>query len=209
LALIRARRLHLPGQLPTRQRLLHPQPRSGCPATMSECTVCWRLSGFCYDASPGSTSTHSSSSIATLRDAVRHRRPVHTTGRGRAGDPAGIPPPLRALARVGLLRRRGQGVGGLPGLVPPASGRRRPRRPRRSSDIACVNRHGEGASRPRVREPSSATLSALARDVSTPTTMVANVASRRVLEKAGLRFVRTFHQPWPYRIDGEEKGDVE
>jgi RimJ/RimL family protein N-acetyltransferase len=41
------------------------------------------------------------------------------------------------------------------------------------------------------------------------TTMVANVASRRVLEKAGLRFVRNFHQPWPYRIDGEEKGDVE
>jgi len=41
------------------------------------------------------------------------------------------------------------------------------------------------------------------------TTMAANVASRRVLEKAGLRFVRSFHQPWPYRIDGEEKGDVE
>jgi RimJ/RimL family protein N-acetyltransferase len=41
------------------------------------------------------------------------------------------------------------------------------------------------------------------------TTMVANVASRRVLEKAGLRFVRTFTQPWPYRIEGEEKGDVE
>ena len=40
-------------------------------------------------------------------------------------------------------------------------------------------------------------------------TMVANVASRRVMEKAGLRFVRTFTQPWPYRIDGEEKGDVE
>jgi RimJ/RimL family protein N-acetyltransferase len=41
------------------------------------------------------------------------------------------------------------------------------------------------------------------------TTMAAHVASRRVLEKAGLRFVRTFHQPWPYKIDGDEKGDVE
>jgi RimJ/RimL family protein N-acetyltransferase len=41
------------------------------------------------------------------------------------------------------------------------------------------------------------------------TTMVVNVASRRVMEKAGLRFVRTFHQPWPDSIEGEEQGDVE
>ena len=33
-------------------------------------------------------------------------------------------------------------------------------------------------------------------------TMVVNVASRRVMEKAGLRFVRIFHQPWPDRIKG-------
>lgn len=39
--------------------------------------------------------------------------------------------------------------------------------------------------------------------------MVVNVASRRVMEKAGLRFVRVFHQPWPDRIEGEELGDVE
>ena len=41
------------------------------------------------------------------------------------------------------------------------------------------------------------------------TTMVVNVASRRVMEKAGLRFVRAFHQPWPYPIEGDEEGDVE
>ena len=41
------------------------------------------------------------------------------------------------------------------------------------------------------------------------TTMVVNVASRRVMEKAGLRYVRTFHQPWPYPIPGDEHGDVE
>jgi hypothetical protein len=29
------------------------------------------------------------------------------------------------------------------------------------------------------------------------------------MEKAGLRYVRTFHQPWPDRIEGDEKGDVE
>ena len=41
------------------------------------------------------------------------------------------------------------------------------------------------------------------------TTMVVNVASRRVMAKAGLRYVRTFHQPWPDYIEGEEQGDVE
>ena len=41
------------------------------------------------------------------------------------------------------------------------------------------------------------------------TTMAVNTASRRVMEKAGLRYVRTFHQEWPDRIEGEERGDVE
>jgi RimJ/RimL family protein N-acetyltransferase len=40
-------------------------------------------------------------------------------------------------------------------------------------------------------------------------TMVVNVASQRVMENAGLKFVRTFHQPWPDYIEGEEEGDVE
>jgi RimJ/RimL family protein N-acetyltransferase len=40
-------------------------------------------------------------------------------------------------------------------------------------------------------------------------TMVVNTASRRVMEKAGLRLVRTFHQPWPDPIPGDELGDVE
>ncbi|MBX9243529.1 GNAT family N-acetyltransferase [Actinotalea ferrariae] len=40
-------------------------------------------------------------------------------------------------------------------------------------------------------------------------TMVVHTASRRVMEKAGLRLVRTFHQPWPYPIPGDEEGDVE
>lgn len=39
--------------------------------------------------------------------------------------------------------------------------------------------------------------------------MAVNLASRRVMEKAGLTLVRTFHQPWPYPIDGDELGDVE
>jgi len=40
-------------------------------------------------------------------------------------------------------------------------------------------------------------------------TMVVNLASRRVMEKAGLKLARTFHQPWPDPIPGDEHGDVE
>ena len=40
-------------------------------------------------------------------------------------------------------------------------------------------------------------------------TMAVNAASRRVMEKAGLKYVRTFHQEWPERIEGDEHGDVE
>jgi RimJ/RimL family protein N-acetyltransferase len=39
--------------------------------------------------------------------------------------------------------------------------------------------------------------------------MVVNAASRRVMENAGPKLVRTFHQPWPDYIEGEEEGDVE
>lgn len=40
-------------------------------------------------------------------------------------------------------------------------------------------------------------------------TMVVHEASRRVMEKAGMRLVRTFHQDWPDKIPGDEHGDVE
>ena len=36
-----------------------------------------------------------------------------------------------------------------------------------------------------------------------------HAASRRVMEKSGLRFVRLFHHDWPYKIPGDEHGDVE
>ena len=39
--------------------------------------------------------------------------------------------------------------------------------------------------------------------------MAVNVVSRRVMEKAGLRLVRTCHQPWPYPVDRDRHGDVE
>jgi len=39
--------------------------------------------------------------------------------------------------------------------------------------------------------------------------MAVHTASLRVMEKAGLRFVRACQQQWPLRIDGDEHGDVE
>lgn len=39
--------------------------------------------------------------------------------------------------------------------------------------------------------------------------LAVHTASRRVLEKAGLRYVRTFHGDWPWPIPGDEEGDVE
>ena len=39
--------------------------------------------------------------------------------------------------------------------------------------------------------------------------MAVHAASRRVMENAGLRFVRLFHGEWPYSIPGDEHGDVE
>lgn len=40
-------------------------------------------------------------------------------------------------------------------------------------------------------------------------TMAVNIGSRRVMEKAGLRFVRLFDSEWPVRTPGDEEGDVE
>ena len=39
--------------------------------------------------------------------------------------------------------------------------------------------------------------------------MAVNTASRRVMEKAGLKLVRAFRQPWPYPMEGDQFGDVE
>ncbi|MET0741339.1 MAG: GNAT family N-acetyltransferase [Candidatus Nanopelagicales bacterium] len=40
-------------------------------------------------------------------------------------------------------------------------------------------------------------------------TMAVNTSSRRVMEKSGLRYIRTFHADWPVSIPGDEHGDVE
>ena len=43
----------------------------------------------------------------------------------------------------------------------------------------------------------------------TANTMTVNTGSRRVMEKAGLTFVRTYFEDWPDPIEGAEQGDVE
>lgn len=40
-------------------------------------------------------------------------------------------------------------------------------------------------------------------------TMTVNTGSRRVMEKTGLRYLRTFHEDWPESIPGSEHGEVE
>jgi RimJ/RimL family protein N-acetyltransferase len=40
-------------------------------------------------------------------------------------------------------------------------------------------------------------------------TMAVHTASRRVMEKAGMRHVRSYRTEWPVRIPGDEHGDVE
>lgn len=40
-------------------------------------------------------------------------------------------------------------------------------------------------------------------------TMAVNAGSRRVMEKAGLRYVRTFHLAWDDPLPGAEQGEVE
>ncbi|GHF73118.1 GNAT family acetyltransferase [Streptomyces mashuensis] len=43
----------------------------------------------------------------------------------------------------------------------------------------------------------------------TANAMTVHTASRRVMEKAGLRYVRTFFGDWPDVVEGSEHGDVE
>ncbi|MBV1855448.1 GNAT family N-acetyltransferase [Catellatospora tritici] len=43
----------------------------------------------------------------------------------------------------------------------------------------------------------------------TANTMTVNLGSRRVMEKCGLRYVRTYFLDWPDVIEGGEQGDVE
>ena len=40
-------------------------------------------------------------------------------------------------------------------------------------------------------------------------TMAVNLGSRRVMEKAGLVYVRTFHLHWDDPLEGVEQGEVE
>jgi RimJ/RimL family protein N-acetyltransferase len=67
---------------------------------------------------------------------------------------------------------------------------------------------GRGYATEGARALLSTAFTGLAADRVVATTMTVNAASRRVLEKAGLRLTRTFFADWPDPIEGAEHGDV-
>ncbi|MEU2628662.1 GNAT family N-acetyltransferase [Kitasatospora sp. NPDC007106] len=68
---------------------------------------------------------------------------------------------------------------------------------------------GRGLATEGARELVRLAFAELGADRVVATTMTVNTASRRVLEKAGLRHVRTFFEEWPEYVEGAEHGDVE
>ena len=68
---------------------------------------------------------------------------------------------------------------------------------------------GQGLATEGARALVDSAFADLGADRVVATTMTVNAASRRVLEKAGLRFVRTFFLDWPEYLEGAEHGDVE
>jgi RimJ/RimL family protein N-acetyltransferase len=68
---------------------------------------------------------------------------------------------------------------------------------------------GNGYATEGAREMIRVGFTDLGLDRITANTMTVNVGSRRVMEKAGLRLVRTFFEEWPETIEGSEFGDVE
>ena len=68
---------------------------------------------------------------------------------------------------------------------------------------------GQGLATEGARALVDSAFAELGADRVVATTMTVNTASRRVLEKAGLRLVRTFFLDWPEYLEGAEHGDVE
>ena len=95
-------------------------------------------------------------------------------------------------------------------LVPPAPGRRRPCRDEPELGYRLrASSWGKGYATEGSRALVDHAFRELGAERVTAETMAVNTASRRVMEKAGLRYVRTFHADWPDKIDGDEHGDVE
>jgi RimJ/RimL family protein N-acetyltransferase len=73
----------------------------------------------------------------------------------------------------------------------------------------CTSAWGQGYATEGSRALLERAFRELGAERVTAGTMAVNTASRRVMEKAGLRYLRTFRADWPDRIDGDEHGDVE
>jgi RimJ/RimL family protein N-acetyltransferase len=68
---------------------------------------------------------------------------------------------------------------------------------------------GEGLRDGRLARPDGEAFTDLGARRVWAETMAVNTASRRVIEKAGLEYLRTFHADWPDKIEGDEERDVE
>ena len=133
-------------------------------------------------------------------DALHHRWPANAAPGDRERDPARVPRVLRAVRGVRLwaaIERASEFVGWFHF------------EPERGHDPDQVELRyrlrrsvwGRGYATEGSRALIEKGFVELGVERVYATTMVVNVASRRVLEKAGLRYVRTFHQPWPYPIE--------
>ena len=80
----------------------------------------------------------------------------------------------------------------------------------RSWGTACAATRGVADTRPKGVAPSSTRrFRELGASRVYATAMAANLASWRVMDKAGMRHVRMCDGDWRVRIDGDEQGDVE
>ncbi|MGR7002078.1 GNAT family N-acetyltransferase [Yinghuangia aomiensis] len=109
----------------------------------------------------------------------------------------------------GYWAAQGRTSGGLPRLVRiPSLGRAQPRRGRTRLPAE------QGRLGPRIRHGGIRALirkgfTDLGVERVTANTMAVNAGSRRVMEKAGLSFLRAFTGDWPAAIPGSEHGEVE
>ena len=116
---------------------------------------------------------------------------------------------VRQVLAVRVLGRRGEVVGSVHRLVSPPTGRGR-----RTCEPELGYRlrrevWGQGYATEGSRALVDKAFGELGVERVYASTMAVNVASRRVMEKAGMRYVRTFDADWPVRIPGDEEGDVE
>ena len=169
-----------------------------------------RPSAWSCAGSPPTTSTTSSPSTAIRRScatspAARRRRATRcATTTCRPGSPTTTAATRGASGRRSSARPARSSAGSTCGRSP------RTRTTSRSSGTGSIrSAWGRGYATEGSRALVDKAFAELGARRVHASTMAVNAGSRRVMEKAGMRFVRTFVMDWPVRIEGDEEGDVE